>query len=129
MNTAGLERARELLSAYGASRGRWPESERGLHDLLSQSPEGRAWLAEAAVLDLELDAFLPRAADPLRPARILKAARAEAGRRRMVRWISLAYAASMVLGLSLGYGLSMEPGTDENHSGFLIGTTVIEEFL
>jgi hypothetical protein len=47
----------------------------------------------------------------------------------MVRWISLAYAASMVLGLSLGYGLSMEPGTDENHGGFLIGTTVIEEFL
>ena len=63
MNTAGLERARELLSAYGASRGRWPESERGLHDLLSKSPEGRARLAGAGVLDLEHDAFRPPAAD------------------------------------------------------------------
>ena len=75
------------------------------------------------------DALLTRPADPLRPARILKAARAEARRRRMVRWISLGYAASVVLGLSLGYGLSAEHADEDGATGLLIGSTVIEDFL
>ena len=129
MSTAGLDRARELLAAYGASPGRWPEAERGLHEVFSHSVEGRAVLAEAANLDAELDTLLTRAADPLRTARILKAARAEASRRRIVRWVSLAYAASMVLGLSLGFGLSLEHGKSGGYDGLLIGSTVIEDFL
>jgi ferric-dicitrate binding protein FerR (iron transport regulator) len=129
MKTAGFDRARELVAAYGAMRSRWPEAERALHDLLAQHPEGQDLLAEATRLEAELDALMTRPADPLRPARILKAARAASQRRRMVRWVSLAYAASMVLGLSLGYGLSAEPGADESYSGLLIGSTVIEDFL
>ena len=129
MNTGPIDRARALLAAYGASAERWPESERALHALLSGDAEGKAAMAEAAVLDTHLDTLLARDPDPLRPARILKAARAEARRRKVVRWISLAYAASMVLGLSLGYGMSAEPGADEGVTGLLIGSTVIEDFL
>ena len=129
MTATEHHRAQELLAAYGAGRHRWPEAERGLHDMLAACPEGEALLAEATALDTCLDGLLTRAADPLRPARILKAARAEARRRNIVRWVSLAYAASMALGLSVGYGLSAEPGAEENYGGLLIGSTVIEEFL
>ena len=122
-------RARELLSAYGASRERWPEGLRHLHDTLSGSPEGRSLLAEAAALDTCLDDFRVRPADPLRTARILKAARSAARRRRVLQWVSLAYAASIALGVSLGYGLSVDHGRDEGYGGMLIGSTVIEEFL
>lgn len=129
MNTDPIDRARELLAAYGASPERWPASERALYALLSGDAEGKSAMAEAAALDANLDALLARAPDPLRPARVLRAARAEARRRKMVRWISVAYAASMVLGLSLGYGMSAEPGADEGVTGLLIGSTVIEDFL
>lgn len=129
MNIDPLDRARALLAAYGSSRERWPEAERELHDLLTQDARDRTLLTEASLLDADLDALLTRHSDPLRPARILKAARAEARRQRMIKWISLAYAASMALGLSLGYGLSAEPGADEGSTGLLIGSTVIEEFL
>lgn len=129
MSTAGFDRARELLAAYGALRSRWPEAERELHDLLSRHSEGRDLLAEATRLDAELDGLMTRPADPLRPARILKVARAAAQQRRILRRVSLGYAASVALGLSLGYGFSVEPGTDEGYSGLLIGSTVIEEFL
>lgn len=129
MNTGDIGRARELLAAYGASRERWPEVSRTLHDTLSGSPEGGALLAEAAALDASLDAFLVRAADPLRSVRILKAAKSAARRRRTLRWVSLAYAASIALGVALGYKLSVDYGRDEGYGGMLIGSAVIEEFL
>ncbi len=129
MSTAGFDRARELVAAYGAARSRWPEAERELHDLLSQNIEGQDLLARATRLDTELDGLMSRPADPLRPARILKAARAMARRRRMVRWVSLAYAASMMLGLSLGYGLSAEHAAEESYGGLLVGSIAIEDFL
>jgi hypothetical protein len=129
MTATEHHRVRELLASYGAGRHRWPEAERSLHDVLAACPEGKVLLAEARALDTCLDGLLTRPADPLRPARILKAARAEARRRNIVRWVSLAYAASMALGLSVGYGLSAEPGAEESYGGLLIGSTVIEEFL
>lgn len=51
-----IERLRTILSAYGANPARWPSAERAKAEaLIARSPEARAALAEARVLDDTLD--------------------------------------------------------------------------
>ncbi|MCB1613320.1 MAG: hypothetical protein KDI60_16435 [Xanthomonadales bacterium] len=68
MSSMNLVRLNQLLDAYGASPGRWPDAERAqaLH-LLAGSAEARALQAQAALLDASLDEF--RVAPPSRELR------------------------------------------------------------
>jgi len=126
-----IERFRELAEAFGADPARWPPGERVLHAQHADTPTGRGILAAAAELDALLDDFEPRADDPLRPARILRAARAPRLGRRQIAWLSGAWAASAVLGFTLGY---LEPVVDgdtgeESYAQLLTGSAVLEDFL
>jgi hypothetical protein len=127
-----IQRFEELARAWGAEPSRWPEAERALFARHAGTPEGARILARAAGLDRVLDSLQPRAADPLRPARIARTARAQqARRRRGVAWASGAWAASAVLGFMLGY---LEPASDTDASDdpyaqLLTGSTVLEDFL
>ncbi len=66
-----LKRFHELLDAYGAEAGRWPEDERGAaRALLGASEEARALLDEATLLDGALDALEAPAPSPALTAQI-----------------------------------------------------------
>ena len=122
-----IERFRQLADAYGASRERWPEEAQALYQRFASTPEGARILAQSASLDAFLDGFTPRAADPLRPARMVRAARRP--RRRALAWIAMAYAASAVLGFTLGFTALASDEDELLYSGLLYGSSSIEEFL
>jgi hypothetical protein len=51
-----LDRLKILLDAYGADPGRWPDGQReAARELLTRSPEARAYVQQASVLDTLLD--------------------------------------------------------------------------
>lgn len=127
-----LDRFQALAESYGAQPSRWPEAERALYTQYARTPRGRQVLEEAARLDDFLDALQPRAADPLRAARVVRAAVATRQRqRRGLAWATGAWAASALLGFVLGYQL---PGTnsdasDDSYTQLLLGNTVLEDYL
>ena len=129
MTSTDMQRCRELTAAYGAARQRWPTAEQPLHDRLSACAEGAALLAEAAALDEMLDALQTRPEDPLRAGRILRVVGARGRKRQLIRWVSVAYAASVLLGVSLGYRWSADISGEDGYGTMLIGSTVIEEYL
>lgn len=122
-----IERFRQLADAYGASRERWPREAQALYEHFASTPEGARILAQAASLDTLLDGFRPRAIDPLRPARIVRAAHRPG--RRALAWIAMAYAASAVLGFTLGFTALAADEDELLYSGLLYGSSSIEEFL
>jgi hypothetical protein len=124
-----LARFRELAGAWGAVRARWPQASQPLYDAFAHTEEGARILAEAARLDEFLDALGTRPVDPLRPARVLRAAHRADTRRRTVAWLSAGYAACTLLGFSLGFSQIAEPGEDTGWSDLFIGTMVIEDYL
>ena len=53
-----LDRFRQLIDAYGAESGRWPEQDRDLAvDFLTSSPEAQTLLEEVSALDSALDSL------------------------------------------------------------------------
>lgn len=112
-----LERFRELMDAYGGDPRRWPPAERAsAAELLAQSPEARALLAEAATLDRFLDRAPPMtpatldaerlitrttAAAQERPAVPLAGVMRPAGRGLWLRAASLA--AATIIGFVVGW--------------------------
>jgi len=124
-----MQRFTELAGAWGADPRRWPEAERGVYARFAASAEGARILAEAAALDQALDGLRTRPDDPLRAARIERAARAPQWRRSRIAMASGAWAASAVLGFMLGL---WQPGTetdDTELSQMLQGSTVLEDYL
>ena len=66
-----LDRLRDLLDAYGAEAGRWPDEKRdAANTLLGASAEARALLHAAALLDGALDALEAPAPSPALTAQI-----------------------------------------------------------
>jgi hypothetical protein len=124
-----VERFTQLTGTWGARASRWPAAERALYARYAGTPEGERILAEAAQLDRLLDEFEPRPADPLRPARIARAARAPAVQRRRLAWASGAWAASAVLGFALGFMQPVSDTDDTELSQLLLGSTVLEDYL
>lgn len=109
-----------LIDSYGARSEQWPASRRDAAlALLARSPEARTRLAEAAALDALLDHAPVDAPSPALRAALL-AARPEPAttgwRERLAAWLDLpggwldgwrpagALAASLVLGVTLGFG-------------------------
>lgn len=122
-----IERFSELAAAYGAARQRWPAEAHALYDRFATTPAGAQILRQAVELDAMLDAFEPRTEDPLRPARIVRAARRPA--KRALAWLGAAYAASAVLGFTLGFTALAADEDELLYSGLLYGSSSIEEFL
>lgn len=99
-------RAIEIIAAYGAEEGRWPESERaGVVGLAQRDPAVRAALAEARALDRAIAVmvapagpFSPRLDDQAAAAAALKAGEVRhmpAGRPRRWLWGGAAVAAGL----------------------------------
>lgn len=112
-----LDRFLELVDAYGAEPGRWPERERaGALALLATSPEARAACREAAKLDGlldELPAYRPSAVVAARILATVPAAQVRRGGPLTAFWRSLwpsgpiwrpagGLAAAALLGLAVG---------------------------
>lgn len=67
-----LDRFAQLISAYGADAGRWPNDERaGAHALLAHSAEAQAMLETERALDVLLDAVPPPQPSASLQARIM----------------------------------------------------------
>jgi hypothetical protein len=124
-----LIRFSELAAAYGAERGRWPPASHALFDRLAGTPEGARVLAQAAELDVFLDALEVREEDPLRPVRIVRAATSVVRRRHLLAWLATAYAASALLGFAFGFTQLADAEEQISWSDTLRGSNVIEEYL
>ena len=126
-----IEQFRQRAGIWGAEPSRWPAADRELYGAFAATAQGREILNEQARLDAFLDALEPRPADPLRAARIVRAAGRAPLARRQVAWMSGAWAAAAVLGFMLGY---MEPSAetdplDDSYVQLLSGNTTLEELL
>lgn len=125
-----IERFTQLCETWGARPERWPPAERELYARRAPTPEGARVLAEAARLDALLDGFEPRADDPLRAARIVRAARQPVLRRRRIALASGAWAASLVIGFVFGFTEPVTSDSDEAElSQLLLGSSELEEYL
>jgi hypothetical protein len=125
-----IERFTQLCEAWGADSARWPPAERALYAQHAGTAAGRAALDQAAGLDRLLDDLVPRVDDPLRPARIVRAAREHSLRRRRIAITSGAWAASLVLGFVLGFTEPVSSDSDDAElSQLLLGSTVLEDYL
>ena len=114
--TVGLKRFEQIIDAYGADPGRWPEAERAEAEaLLAASSEARALRDQAARLDAWLDQATTPEVSELTTRRILKRA---PGSSRVLGWGSgagwaAAAAAGIVLGLSFGNQAQVANQADE----------------
>jgi hypothetical protein len=95
-----LDRFKECSAAFGAERRRWSEADHALYDLLADTPEGMAILAEAGRTDGFLDALEPAPPDPRRARQI--GALARPAWRRLAK-AAAALAASAAVGFVVGY--------------------------
>lgn len=115
--TVGLERFEQIVDAYGADPGRWPEAERPQAEaFMAGSAEARAMVQGAQALDDWLDAAPSRAPSELLERRVIKAAPRAQG--RVFGWASAtgwaaAAAAGLVLGLSVGQQMALTNQADQ----------------
>jgi anti-sigma factor RsiW len=102
-----FERFKELLDAFGADLGRWPEAERAsARALIARAPEAEAALAEARRLDALLDLYDPPA-DRAAEARLhalldAVSARVPVHAARVIWPRAAALAAMLLLGVATG---------------------------
>jgi hypothetical protein len=129
-NEMSLARLRDMLAAYGAAPSRWPADERDAAEaLIARSEPARAALAEAAHVDLLLDAAEPpppsdrlawrlRAIGPKPQAEASRPPRASwlAGLRPMTAVAQAAVIAVAIIG-GVGIGLSIPPRGAGDRSG------------
>lgn len=109
-------RFRALLDAYGADLRRWPEAERADAARFAQAhPDAAAWAAEAAALDALLDLSPMRKPSDLLARRIL----AQAPRATVTRWAPAMLAASLALGVLIGFGGVSAVRVDQDTAAFV----------
>jgi hypothetical protein len=97
----GLQRFADLAAAYGADLARWPAAEcAGAAALMATQPQKTAAiLAQARALDAALDLLIAPPPSDLLARRILRAAP-----KPRVAPVWAAMAASMVIGVLIGFG-------------------------
>jgi len=128
----GGHRIVDWLDRWGADLAAWPDQAAAAEArrMIDRDPIARAHWAEARALDGLLDtAAVPEPSADLADRILAKAVAtpppdnvvslAGAGRRRRLGWPSLALAASLVMGLVVGVGVS-----PDTFDGWLGGTTV-----
>jgi ferric-dicitrate binding protein FerR (iron transport regulator) len=123
-----LERFKELLDAFGADLGRWPDAEQAAaRALIARMPEAQAALAEARRLDALLDLYDPpadRAAEArLRAALDAVPARAAVRPARRLWPQAAALAATLLLGVATGIvasNLMLDPANGEGDAVRLV---------
>jgi ferric-dicitrate binding protein FerR (iron transport regulator) len=101
-----LERFAALADAYGGDLSRWPADQRAAAmQCLAQHPQAATILAQAQALDDALNALpAPAAPSELLARRLLKAAPTKTATRTFGAPIWATMAASMVIGVLVGFG-------------------------
>jgi hypothetical protein len=119
-----LDRFKACSAAFGAERRRWPQRDHALYDLLANTPEGMAILAEAGRTDRFLDALQPVPPD-LHRGRHIGALAGPAWRR--LGKPAAALAASAAAGFLVGY-LQSYAATDTGLAAqLLLGPQSLQE--
>ncbi len=119
-----LARFREFIDTHGASPDRWPLDQRDWANRMAGSgPEARQFLAEAEVLNAQLDLVMAPTPSAALVGRIMVAANADRGWRRP-RWLFPVWKPAGAMAVALLLGLAVGGMTPPDLTG---GTPVAEE--